>query len=322
MKTRYKFLIGLLLLAVILIFIFYVMGGYTSDAYVRANWTEISPRIEGYVKEVYVQDNQFVKEGDKLFQLDPYIYQLRLENLKAQYELSLSQYQTISDNIKMIDKQIIDSDVALKVAAVEVERYKALLDKNAVSIQEYQNYVTAFETAKNANDLLKRTLLQNQDQLVEQKNQIQLIKAQMDIAQFQYEITTVIAPFDGYVTNNYLMPGLFIQQGQPVFGIAATQKPWVEANFKEYWVGRIKPGQKVWISCDLYLNRIFEGKVVSVRQAVNRESSPGMILPYVQPIIDWVRLQYRFTVRIELTDLPADIDLRMGSDARVYIFFW
>lgn len=322
MRRRYKYLIVMLVLALISIFAFYVLGGYTSDAYIRANWTEISPRIEGYVKNVFVEDNQFVHKGDKLFQLDPYVYQLRLNKIEAQYNLSISKYATIEEDIKMVQQLIKDSDESLRLAGIEFERYRVLLAQNAVSEQEFQNYTAAYESVKTSNDQLKRTLAENQNLLVEQEHQIALIKAEKELAQFQLEITTVVAPFDGYVTNNYLMPGLFIQQGIPVFGIAATQSPWVEANFKEYWVGRIKPGQKVWISADLYPTQLFRGEVESVRRAVNREDSNSLILPYVKPRIDWVRLEYRFTVRIKFTDLPKDIAMRMGSDARVFVAFW
>ncbi|HBM16504.1 MAG TPA: hypothetical protein DD381_09225 [Lentisphaeria bacterium] len=322
MKKRYKFLIVAVIIVIILSLIFYGFGAYTSDAYIRADWTEISPRIEGYVKEVFVKDNEFVKKGDRLFQLDPYVYQLRLNKLNANCNFALAKYETIKNDIDMVKQLIKDSDESLAVADLNIQRYKKLQEQNAVSIQDYQSYISDYENTKTSNDQLRRTLSQNQDLLVEQENQIELIKAERDIAKFQLEITTVVAPFDGYVTNNYLMPGLFVQQGQGVFGIAATQNPWIEANIKEYWVGRIKPGQKVWILTDLHLSKILEGRVASVRKAVNRESTQGMILPYVEPLIDWVRLEYRFTVRIEFIDLPKDVELKMGSDARVFVFFW
>lgn len=91
---------------------------------------------------------------------------------------------------------------------------------------------------------------------------------------------------------------------------------------KEFWVGRIKPGQKVWILADLYPFTLMKGEVVSITNAVNRTNDQEKKLPYIEPTIDWIRLQYRFTVIIKITDKPKDAVLRMGSSARVYVWLW
>ena len=98
-----------------------------------------------------------------------------------------------------------------------------------------------------------------------------------------------------------------------------TTEFWVEANYKECHCGKIKPGQKVWIQCDLYRSRIFEGRVVSIGTGVSRSDKPQGALPYISPTIDWIRLQYRFPVRIRFLDPPPDIQFRMGADVRTLI---
>ena len=104
-----------------------------------------------------------------------------------------------------------------------------------------------------------------------------------------------------------------------MFGIVETTEFWVEANYKECYVGKIEPGQKVWIQCDLYPYRIFDGQVVSIGTGVRRSDKPEQALPYISPTIDWIRLQYRFPVRIKFVDPPPDIQFRMGADVRTLI---
>ncbi len=322
MKTPNKWLIVIVIVLVLLIFVFYFLGGYTSSAYIRANWTAISPRVNGYVNQVFAKDNVFVKKGDLLFQLDPYRYQLQLNQTEANLKVALAQKAKIQDTIESDKLMLAALQKDIKLLAIEAERYRWLSEKKAESIESYQMTLETYEKAKEDYEQLSGNILEAQDELKEQDSSIELITAQRDLAKFELDCTTVIAPFDGYVTNNYLERGLFLQQGQPVFGIAATQNPWVEADFKEFWIGKIKPGQKVWILADLYPFRILEGEVESVTNAVNRLPVPGMILPYIKPTIDWVRIGYRFTVTIKIINLPKDMHLRMGSDARVFVFCW
>lgn len=322
MKKSNKWLIAIVTVLMLLIFIFYVFGGYTSAAYVRANWTDISPRVDGYVNEVFAKNNAFVKRGDPLFKLDPYRYKLNLDQTQANLNVAIAQKTKIQDTIKSSQLKLNALQDDMKLLAIEVERYRWLAKKQAESVEQYQDTLESYEKSKEDYEELQGIILEARDQLIEQEGTIELITAQRDLAKFELECTTVLTPFDGYVTNNYLERGLFLQQGQSVFGIAATQSPWIEANFKEFWVGKIKPGQKVWILADLYPFRLLEGEVESVTNAVNRLPDPGMILPYIKPTIDWVRIGYRFTVMIKILNQPEDMHLRMGSDARVFIFCW
>jgi len=84
MKKKYLWLIIILVIIAIISYFFYFIGAYTSDAYIRANWVEISPRIDGYVDKIVAGNNQFVKKGETLFILDRYPYQLKVNKLQSQ----------------------------------------------------------------------------------------------------------------------------------------------------------------------------------------------------------------------------------------------
>jgi len=321
MKTKYKVLVILFIVLIISIIFFAVIGGYTSAAYIRANWAEITPRVNGYLKKIYIQNNQFVKVGDPLFSLDRYPFKLAIDKSQADLDYANAQKKLLEDQVKSTQAQVEILKNELNLADVKRKRNQVLSKQNAVSRQEMENTETAyFQTAQSLESFIQ-SLKIYENQYKAQLSSIEQLIAQLSLAKYNYDESLVLAPFNGYVTNMYLMPGPFVQAGTQLFGIAQTQSCWIEANFKEFWVGRVKPGQKVFISIDSNPFRILHGRVASVTNAVNRLSTPQMVLPYIEPTIDWIRLEYRFTVIIEILDLPKDMHLRMGTDARVFVLF-
>ena len=320
-KAKYKVLIVLFIILIIAVIIFAFIGGYTSNAYIRANWAEITPRVNGYLKEIYVTNNQFVKAGDPLFTMDRYPFKLAIEKSQADLDYAVAQKGILQDQITTASSQVKILENELVLADTERNRNQLLFKENAVSRQQMENTQTNYYRAAQNVETSYQTLKLYQDQYKAQISTIEQLTAQLNLAKYNYDESLVLAPFDGYVTNMYLMPGPFIEAGTPLFGIAQTQVCWVEANFKEYWIGSIKPGQEVILSIDSNPFRVLKGRVLSVTNAVNRLSTPQMVLPYIEPGIDWIRLEYRFTVTIEILDLPKDMQLRMGTDARVFVLF-
>ena len=155
--------------------------------------------------------------------------------------------------------------------------------------------------------------------VAEQATVIDASRARVALAEYDLSMCRLCAPNPGFVNNMYIRPGDYALVGEPMFGVVETTEFWVEANYKESHCGKIKPGQKVWIQCDLYPSRIFHGRVVSIGTGVNRSDKPEKALPYISPTIDWIRLQYRFPVRIKFLDPPPDVQFRMGADVRTLI---
>ena len=155
--------------------------------------------------------------------------------------------------------------------------------------------------------------------VAEQATVIDASRARVAMAEYELSMCRICAPNPGYVNNMYIRPGDYAVVGEPMFGIVETTEFWVEANYKESHCGKIKPGQKVWMQCDLYPSRIFNGEVVSMGTGVSRSDQPQQALPYISPTIDWIRLQYRFPVRIKILDPPPDVQFRMGADVRTLI---
>jgi multidrug efflux system membrane fusion protein len=319
-KKKYLCLIIILIVIFILIYFFYNITAYTSNAYIRANWVEVSPRINGYVNKINVQNNQFVKKDQILFELDRYPYKMTMDKYNSQLGAALEQKKFLESTIYSLQEQVASQQNEMEVMKKERQRFKTLSTEKAASVQKYQTILILYNDVKKNLENLQGKLTETANLKTRQEKLIQELEAELRFAEYRYKHTLIRAPFNGYLTNMYLTRGQFLQQGQAVFGIAQTQKCWIEANFKECWVGKIKPGQKVWIMSDLYPFRFFKGKILSLTNAVNRTETPAKILPYIKPTIDWVRLQYRFTVIIEIESLPKDMHLRMGADARVLVW--
>lgn len=321
-SKKKKWILIALIIIIVSIFIFYFQGGYTSDAYIRANWAEISPRVEEFVTSVNAPTDKFVKKGDQLFQLDPYSYKLTVEKLEAEIELAKATKQLYSDETTNFTLQLKAIEDQLQLDNAEVNRYKFLMDRDADSVEKFQSKLYSYEKDKLQRTEILTSLDDSKNKVAEQEATIKQLIAQLNNAKYDLESTMVRAPFDGFVVNNYLMPGMYIKAGQSVFGIVQSQDCWIEANFKEFWIGRVKPGQTVWIMPDLYPFKVLEGKVESINRAISRTKDVDKTLPYVEPTIDWIRLQQRFTVIIKIPKVPEYMKLRMGSSARVYVFFW
>ena len=315
--TKKKILLFILAITALLYLFFYHIAVYTSNAYFRANWVEISPRVKGHVDEVLVHNNEFVKKGEVLFKLYAYPYELKLNKLKAQYSEAEGKSISIKDNVKAVGLEIKDTENQLKLYDTQKKRFNYLRSVHAESQQRFENSELEFQSMSKELNELKGQYSVLKDNYKTQLKTLKRITSEIKLGEYYLNQSTVKAPIDGYITNCYLMRGQYIHAGIPVFGIAQTQDCWVEANYKENFIGKIKKGQRVWVTTDLYPLRLLSGTVMNTTNAVNRTPTKDKILPYVKPTIDWVRLQYRFTVRIKLDKVPEDMHLRMGADVRV-----
>ncbi len=325
MKTRHKFLIGFIILAVFVliawIFLF-EFAVYTSDAYIRGNWAAISPRVKGHVQAVHIVNNQHVEKDQLMIELEEYPYQLVLNVRKATLEQNIAQlkltqvkYDNAIESMKIIANQY-------NLALDKKKRYKTLWMEQAESKQKYQDVLQELDVIKvKLTEAMENTKYW-QAAVGEQSTVIDAARARVALAEYNLSMCKLKAPNPGYVNNMYVRPGDYAVVGEPMFGIVETTEWWVEANYKECYVGKIKPGQKVLIHTDLYPFRLFKGEVVSIGTGIKRSDDKNTALPYIKPTIDWVRLQYRFPVRIKFTDLPPDVKPRMGADVRTLIWVW
>ncbi len=322
MKKPRKFLIFFLFFVAICIAVavfFHEVMVYTSNAYIRANWAAVSPRVKGHVKAVHVQNNALVKEGQLLIELEEYPYRLVLNVHKAALAQDQAQLKVTEIKYEMARETLKSVTAEFALAVKKRDRYKALVREKAVSKQSYEDVETELDNTTIRLTQAKENVKYWMAAVAEQATVIDAGRARVAMAEYDLSMCRLCAPNPGYVNNMYIRPGDYAVVGEPMFGIVETTEFWVEANYKESHCGKIKPGQKVWLQCDLYPSRIFNGEVVSMGTGVSRGDQPQHALPYISPTIDWIRLQYRFPVRIKIPDPPPDIQFRMGADVRTLI---
>jgi multidrug resistance efflux pump len=259
----------------------YLFHPWTRDGHVRAQIIKITPRVSGPLVDLPIQDNQAVKKGDILFRIDPRTYALSIE----QAEAKLKQAQA---------SEMVKQDQAKRGR----DLYKK--DKGAISEQAL---------VRKENDLL--VAIANVD----------VARANLHAAHLDMEFTEVRAPVDGYVTNLLLRYGSQTVANQPALALVDTSSFWVHGYFKETQIRNIQPGNKVVIKLMSYPETPLDGVVENMGWAIaQQDGAPDAdLLPAINPSFDWIRLAQRIPVRIRLTRIPEEVDLRAGTTASVFI---
>lgn len=203
---------------------------------------------------------------------------------------------------------------SLDTATSMADRYIKLYKDDAGSLQDAQKYINQKIQAQKAKDEAYSSLKQALLQVEIAKAQIGAAKLSYDNANLNLGYTTLIAPDDGYVSNLKLYKGQLVSPEQALFGFIDNKKWWIDANFKETDLDRIKPGQKVEIELDMY-SHSYAGKVDSISYATGSVFS---LLPPENATGNWVKVTQRFPVKIILKNDPK-YPLRVGASATVKV---
>lgn len=298
----------------------------TDDSVVRANVVGIVPRVKGLIVKLNVQDNQQVKEGDVLFEIDPEDYQLSLNKAKSalaaldqQIEVARAQDADLKFQVKAAEASVEGAKAELKQASSTLQRLQPLLPKGFAKAEDVDKAQTAEQVATASLAAAEQRLNQAKTTL----STLAMLLAQrpgtvaaVDLAALDLSYCKVLAPFPGRVINLNISAGAYASAGTPVFSLLDTRHWYVMANFREGELRHFAPGASV----DVYLlsapDRHFMGKVDGIGWAVapSDESSTPNGLPRVERELNWVHIAQRFPVRIEIEN-PDPVLFRMGASA-------
>jgi membrane fusion protein (multidrug efflux system) len=318
----------------------------TDDAFVDGRVHIIASRIQGTVKVLYVNDNQFVKRNHLMLEIDPADYEVRVKDAKAGIETERERLSEIRHRVDTAKKQLTEIIASLEAAKTNLELQKANLElakadfqrseslfkKEVIPKQQYDNAKTRYEVAiaqvKATQDQVKQVeaSLETQRALIKQTEsglptQEALIRqkdAALKGAELNLSYTKIYAPAGGYISKRSVEVGNQIQPGQPLMAIVPLNDTWITANFKETQLERVKPGQKVRIAVDTYPDKVFYGKVESVQAGTGAVFS---LFPPENATGNYVKIVQRIPVKIILdqgTD-PSHI-LRIGMSVVPTIF--
>ena len=262
----------------------------TDDAYVETTTVSVAPKVNGEIVEVLVTDNQFVNAGDVVARIDDADYKIRLEQAEARYDKML-----LNQNNAKANFNARQSDI--EVAKKDLERYKNLYEKGAVSKQVLDNAQVKYDMALAGHTNAEQALLSSTQDRVADAD-LKEIKAQRDLALLQLGYTEIVAPQSGYVTNRRVEKGMYANVGSPLF-VIVPEKVWVVANFKENQLTNMKVGQPVDIKIDTYPNKVFKGKIESIQRSSGAKSS---LFPPENAVGSFVKIVQRIPVKIVFTE--------------------
>jgi len=312
----------------------------TDDAFIAAHTIEVAPKIAGKIDSVFVKDNQLVKKGDLLVEIDP-----------RDYDAQLDQKQAARDSVKAevlsaqaaVDQQIanvrslqatLDEDRADQQASEaqadqtsdDLRREHDLYNTHVVSIQDLIHSQVANRAAQANLDSAKKKVAAGEARLAEGEAEVRTFQALVEYvlaqekqnnatvesAKLNDSYTKVYAPENGRITRKSVEPGDYVQVGQSLLALVPSEI-YVTANYKENQVKLMRPGQPVEVEVDALGGRKFEGHVDSIQMGSGAAFS---LLPPENATGNYVKVVQRIPVKI-LFDQAPDVGLPIGPGESV-----
>ena len=294
----------------------------TDDAYVQIAKAPISTSVAGRVTEIDIVENQAVKAGQVLFRLDP-ADQLAASH-KAEAALGVARLQVVALRSAYQQSQLVLGSAMQTdaFAHAEANRQQALLAAGVASSQQAA-------AARHAADLADAQVAVDRQQTAaalanlgeaagspDAYPAVQQAKATLELARIDLDHAVVVAPTDGIVTRvDQLQKGAYINPAQTLFYLLSGE-PWVEANFKEDQLGKMRVGQPAKIAIDAMGGRTFPGHVASFSPGSGQAFSA---LPAQNATGNWVKVVQRLPVRIAFDKAPPEVAGRAGLSAKITV---
>jgi len=323
-------LIGLsIAVAAILVALYYRhYGRYpsTDDAYVDADVVGIVAQVAGPIVKLPIRDNQAVRAGDLLFEIDPRPFRIQAEQARAELDRTGQDVSALTDEVTSAEAGVRYAQASLRLAETQWKRVEPLSKIGAVPYQDRDKAQASLDGARagldNANAVLSEARA-NLGEADANNAEIRAAVAELESAELQLSYATVVAPVNGYVTDLTLSPGSYANVGSPILSLVNTDSWRVVAYMKETQLRHIRPGQPTRVFLPAYPGVRFDGLVQGIGWGVEQQDSEGELgpdgVPSVSPTVDWVRMAQRFPVRITLVDRDLAHPLRKGMRASVRI---
>jgi len=291
----------------------------------------VAPRFQGLnnllggqVVHVAVRENQAVRKGELLFEIDPRTFRQRVALLKAKWVQATYQVAQMESELAAAkaeeERLAADEDYAKVVYDQEIVIFKG----EATTVRRFKDAVQKYKAAQAARERGRAEIRRAEQALAarigEEHALVAEAKAELEEARLNLEWTRIYAPANGYVTNVQLREGFYVHAGVPVLTFIDADQWWVVANYRENSLEHIRPGQRVGLTFNTYPGRIFPGVVQTVSWGVNQgQGAPSGNLPAISEPRNWIRLAQRFQVWIT-PELPEEYPLRVGATASVVVY--
>jgi len=294
---------------------------YSKSAFVQTYVVQMAPEWGGKVKEVYVKPNVPIKKGDPLFQMDPEEHQYKVDLYAAQLAAADTQVAELAQQLKQASAQVQKIKADLEIQRIQYQQVKDAASGGAASKYRLENVgqqVASLEAELLAAEAGRDTAQLALDSNVDDKpTAVAEALANLNVARYYLEQTTVRAPTDGYVSNLQLHPGSFVRLKTPIMSFISSEEHWIVAKTLQNGIQRVAPGDKAEVAFAMYPGKIFDAEVDSVVWANGAaQGVPSGILPPEQQVHPGME----FFVRLKMTENDPDYPLRFGARAIVAIY--
>ena len=288
---------------------------YTDDAQVWRHITPINARVGGFIREIRFDDYQHVSKGDTLVIIDDAEFRLALAQAEAGLRGSRSGSSAVSagmsttqSNVRAASAGIEETRVQMENAKRDYERFEQLLQKDAVTRQQYDNakaqYEAArarYEAARSRQQATSLVLSEQQQRLGQSSAGVSVAEAQLDLARLNLSYTVIVATCDGVMSRKDIHVGQLVQPGQQLARIVDDHQVWVVANYRETQMKHIAVGQRVEFTADAVPGVVYVGEVQSIAAGTGSAFSP---IPVDNATGNFVKVEQRVPVRISVS--PTD----------------
>lgn len=307
-------------------YLYFTGGRYqsTDDAYAQAATVSISANVAGRVIEIEVRDNQLVQHGATLFKLDDAPFRIAVSDAAAHLADTRLQIESLKSTYRQRQVELHAARDSQAYARQQYDRQTRLLASGIASQAQFDQAAHALDAARQQVANVQQQIgvalanLGGDPNIAPERHPlVAQAQAALDRAQLNLSYTVISAPTDGVVAKvEQLQVGDTIAASAPVFALVSTRDVWIEANFKEVQLARMRPGQIATVKIDRLPGREFSAQVTSVSPSTGSQFS---LLPPENATGNWVKVVQRVPVRLQLTHVDAGFLLQAGLSADVTV---
>lgn len=301
--TYFAVILGLITVVSFCLYFFYFrIYKYTDDAYVHGNLIQINSQVAGTINAVCVEETDFVQKDQILIELDPTDYIIRLEKAKSTLANAVRDVSMQFQKYDALQAQLKEAEAHLELAQVDFDNRAPLVDTGAIAKEEMEHVTLKLQSAKAALEKVWFTLRAQEayigDTTVDTHPIVVEAKDGLRQAWIDLKRTRIVAPTSGYVGMRRAQLGESVVPNTPLLSVVPLEELWVDANFKETQLSRMRIGQKVKIYSDIYGGSVlYTGDLVGVNPGTGNVFS---ILPPQNATGNWIKIVQRVPVRISL----------------------
>ena len=291
----------------------------TEDAYVAGDVLAVSSSIPGRLLTVEITENQPIKNGQVVATIDPADYDTQVEQARAAISEARAALATNRAKIAQARAKVDADGSKLALARLNLDRFSQLFKRNSAPKQRYDDAVTAEQVASADAAASQKALAVAEANLAVADERVKVEERRLATAELTRSHCTVVAPVDGIVSRKSAQPGQVVAPGQPLCAVVPLEGEhiWVEANFKETELRRIRVGLPATFHTDVTPDREYRGWVESLSAGTGAAFS---LLPPENATGNWVKIVQRLPVRIAIDPASnADRSLRLGLSANVEV---